>query len=116
MSNPYVPYTAEAAGELAALKPAIPLHTPVLGSQLIFSGECLLVGWSVRNTDAAAGHIVILLDGTDASGMPVGYSKPASTGGADTQSPSPPGLLMRNGVYFQDASGFVECVIWIVPL
>jgi hypothetical protein len=116
MSYPLQAYSGPPGEIPPGYPPAVPIYAAHGGNPLIFSGECLVVGWSCRNTDAAAGHVIVLYDGTDTNGRPFGYSKPASSGGAETQSPSPPGLLCRSGVYFQDSSGFVDIAVWIVPL
>lgn len=116
MTTPYDPYPGGITGTVNDLPPSTPVFSAAGPSRLLISGKGILVGWSVRNTDAAAGHVCYLANGSDDTATPMGYSKPASSGGTDTQSPSPPGVIYKDGLWFHDGSGFVDCVAWVVPL
>lgn len=99
------------AGSLPALP--LPLKSQVNSVQL-FTGRCLLRGYSVTNGATTAGGMNIL-DGQDATGMAVAVLNLAAATSA-TANTAARGVLMEQGIYVQLLAATVTGAIWITPL
>lgn len=107
------PY-AQLGGLPEPLPPAIPITVPAVQNQQVFTGRCILTGWSLQNTSAAADFAVIY-DGGSAAGQKVGVSRTAA-GNTDTEHCGPSGVLVQNGLYVAQSVGTIAGTLWVIPL
>lgn len=116
MTPPAAPLPPAAAVDVTALPPAVRLDLgPAGAGGLATSLPCLLLGWSVRETSGAAAAVVVLHDGTDATGGRAAEIGLASAGSVTVAIP-PPGLWFRDGVFAEVVAGAVRGELWYVPI
>ena len=95
--------------------PAIPI--PLNGSPnagQLLRGPCVLTGWSVTNTNTAAGSFA-LLNGEDGTGMTVINLQLAANTGS-TQQAGTEGILFDIGIWAVPNNIFATGSVWAVPL
>lgn len=90
-------------------------YTSGQASAQIVSTACLLLGWSALETSGTAATSGKLIDGGDTSGQMAG-AWGAASGLADTHAVPPPGIMCKNGLYIDVASGAVALTVWVIPL
>ena len=90
---------------------AIPVPTTTTDTQLT-SRPCLLVGWSLRETTAAAVAAVQLFSGGSTGGVLVGEQALAS-GGTGNHQVAPDGVLCEGGLFLDVLSGSVAGVVYV---
>lgn len=96
------------------LPPATPIVVNGALAGVLYSGACVLMGWSVRNTSAAA-DFVLFYDGGDSRGTLVGQSRTAA-GNTDTERCGHNGVLCKGGLAYTQGTGVIVGTVYIVPL
>ena len=100
---------------LAAQLPAKPIAPSAgLVSGLVASGRYLFKGITLNNTGGSAG-IVTVLDGQDASGVPIFYLAAAATSPASSPFLSD-GIMCENGLFIVVATLTGKVTLWAAPL
>lgn len=101
--------------QFAASLPAMPIPLPSLAaSQILYSGRCLLTGYSLQNNGTAAGG-VNLLNGQDTTGL-IAVILPLTAQQAVSNTAGTMGVLMDMGVYAQITTAVIRGSVYIVPL
>lgn len=103
------------AGELPAVMPPaqiIPLKA--LASQLLYSGACIVTGFSWQNAGGSTDRVT-LLDGTDSSGVTLAVSRMATLI-TDTEKLGDSGVLCQNGLYAIEQAGTTAGAVYVIPL
>lgn len=91
---------------------ASPITVAGGGSQVSIGGNHLIMGWSLRETTGAAGAVVDIFDGQDATGQILAtLSLVASESTRDWLGPD--GIETDIGVFVRVNSGAVSGAVWI---
>lgn len=116
VTSPIQPYSGP-PGELPAglLPPAQAFTYSPTGPNLIFSGECIIIGWSFYNPAAATDNLT-LYDGTDANGQPIGFVHAPAAATVDTETLGCSGLLLRRGLYITSTAQKFQGAVWLILL
>lgn len=83
--------------------------------QLLIAGRGLFVGCWLLNNDGVAGHVFNLRDGQDATGQIIAPIR-LGTNANQSISLALPGVYYGQGIFEDDASGFVQGAVWVIPL
>ena len=89
---------------------AVPIIT-LAASKLLYSGPCIVAGWSLIEAGGAAA-IWDIFDGGDATGQEIGAINFAS-GGSSVVGPGPDGPYCKVGVFLSRTSGTIRGAIWL---
>lgn len=94
-------------------RPTVPLEVSgVLANAPLVSGPGILVGWALRDTDAANPLSIQLLDGTSTGGSLVaGIECPVNNGSVG--GPAVDGVFFRRGLFLVRSSGTADGAIWV---
>lgn len=96
------------------LPPAQPFTVNALGAQLLYSGACVITGYSIQNGGAGS-DVVTIYDGTDAKGQIVAKPRNA-TQVSDTEICGVSGVLCQAGIFVTESAGSTTGAIWAIPL
>lgn len=100
---------------LAAQLPAKPVFPSAgLVTGLVASGRYLFKGVALNNTAGTAGTVTVL-DGQDASGVPIFWLAAAATSPANSPFLSD-GILCENGLYIVVSALAGKITLWAAPL
>jgi len=98
----------------AVLPPAQPIPFTAAASKLLTNKACVLMGWSNQNHGAGS-DILTFIDGSDANGQVVGYSRMA-TGTSDTEILAPSGVICQTGLFVEMSAGTTNGVVYVIIL
>lgn len=98
---------------VAAMNRPHPFPIPAAASAgLLYAGAAIVYGWSIANTGAAAGGMV-LLDGGDLNGQPAGRVL-IPAGDSRTAWFGPQGIVTRSGLFHTSDAG-ITGAIFLAP-
>jgi hypothetical protein len=107
-------HVALVLGRYGHRRPAIPLSVPAAGGSVaLYSGQCLLLGWSISDQSGAANG-VIFRGGTDATSQVLGGVTLAASG-ASTQWFGPNGIHAMGGLFVAQ-SGSLSGSVFVLPI
>lgn len=89
---------------------ALPVVQQV-AAQVLISGPCLLVGYSLHNTSTTNPDVIRLTDGNTLL-APMRIANPVST----ANGPSLPGIRIKSGITMTQSNGTTEGSIYVIRL
>lgn len=116
MTYPTVPNSAGPTLDVTVLGLPVVISYQYAGTFTeLISTACLLVGWSVRNTDAAAGIKWGLYDGSDDI-RAVLVDEYLDVNASSTHWLGPVGIPVRSRLALSDPTNNVEGAVWVIPV
>lgn len=104
--------SADAVFKYLLTRPTISIPIVTLAAtKLLYSGPCILAGWSIIE-QAGAATVWDIFDGDDSTGQLVGALGLAG-GGASVVGPGPDGPYCKIGLTLARISGTIRGAIWV---